>query len=199
VEKEAEMLGFFTIVIMLIAAYAFWREGALPAFAMAINILLAGLIAFNFFEPIAGELDSLLAESFLHGYEDSLCLVVLFSLSLAFLRWAANALIHTNIEYDAFVQQIGAALFGAVAGYLVAGFLLCVAQTLPLDRHFLHFDAQATPSGSGAKVRRVLPPDRVWLALMHRASAESLGWDETPFDADGSFEMRYALERRISE
>jgi len=194
------MLSFFTIVIMLIAAYAFWRQGVLPAFAMAVNILLAGLIAFNFFEPIAGELDSMLADSFLHGYADSLCLVVLFSLTLVFLRWASNALIHTIIEYDAVIQQIGAALFGALAGYLVAGFLLCVAQTLPLDRHFLRFEAQLNPSGPGAKIRRVLPPDRVWLALMHRASTESLGWDETTsFDPDGSFELRYAQERRISE
>jgi hypothetical protein len=194
------MLGFFTIIIMLVAAYAFWRQGVLPAFAMAVNILLAGLIAFNFFEPIAAELDSMLAESILHGFADSLSLVVLFSLSLALLRWVANALIHTVIEYDAIVQQFGAALFGAVSGYLVAGFLVCVAQTLPLDRNFLHFEAQVDPSAAGAKVRRFLPPDRVWLALMHRASTESLGWDEnTSFDSDGSFELRYASERRVTE
>ncbi len=194
------MLGFFTIVIMLIAAYAFWRQGVLAAFAMAVNILLAGLIAFNFFEPIAVELESMLSDSFLQGYEDSLCLVLLFSITLAFLRWASNALIHTVIEYGAVVQQIGAALFGSLAGYLVAGFLLCVAQTLPMDRNFMRFEAKVDPSAPGAKIRRVMPPDRVWLALMHRASVESLGWDETTvFDNDGSFELRYAQQRRVGE
>jgi hypothetical protein len=193
------MLGFLTFLIILITVYVFWHQGVLAAFAMAVNILLAGLIAFNFFEPIAAELESMLADSFLQGYEDSLCLVVLFSLSLMFLRWASNALIHTDIEYGTVVQQGGAVLFGALAGYLVAGFLLCVAQTLPLDRHFMHFEAQADPTTPGAKIRRVLPPDHVWLALMHRASVESLGWDETAFDADGSFEIRYAQERRTRE
>ncbi len=43
------LLAFFTFVIMLAGAYAFWRQGVLPAFAMVVNILLAGLVAFNFF------------------------------------------------------------------------------------------------------------------------------------------------------
>ncbi|HEY7425703.1 MAG TPA: CvpA family protein [Gemmataceae bacterium] len=193
------LLGTLSFVIMLAGAYAFWRQGALPALVMAINILLAGLIAFNFFEPIAVELDPMLDGSFLHGYEDSLCLVALFSLTLVFLRWATNALIHTTIEYHAILQQGGAVVFGLLAGYLVAGFLLCVAQTLPLDEHFLKFDARVDASAKGEKMRRILPPDRVWLALMHRASIASLSWDEdSSFDPDGSYELRYGHERRTA-
>ena len=30
---------------------------------------------------------------------------------------------------------------------------------------------------------------------MHRASIESLAWDETAFDPDGSFEFRYRARR----
>lgn len=190
------LLGFFAFALMLAGAYAFWREGVLPAFAMCVNILLAGLIAFNFFEPIAVELEPLLTDSFLHGYEDSFGLVALFSLALLFLRWASNALIHTELPYHPIVQQAGAALFGMLAGYLVAGFLLCVAQTLPLDEHFLKFDAAVNPHSHNEKIRRLMPPDRVWLALMHRASKASFDWDETAFDPDGSFELRYARERR---
>lgn len=193
------LLGLFTVVVMLGAAYSFWRQGVLTAFAMVVNVLLAGLIAFNFFEPIAAELDPMLAESFLHGYEDSVCLVALFSLALMILRGASNAMIHTIIDYHPVLQQIGAALFGAMAGYLTAGFLLCVAQTLPLEEHFLHFEERLDSTTPGAKIRRVLPPDRVWLALMHRASIDTFSWDENAFDPDGSFELRYAHERRIAE
>jgi hypothetical protein len=193
------VLGFLTIIVMGAVTYAFWRQGVLPAFAMMCNVLLSGLIAFCFFEPIAAELDPMMAGSFLHGYEDSLCLIVLFCLPLMILRWLANALIHTHIEYNAVLQQGGAVLFGLLSGYLVAGFLVCVAQTLPLSEHFLQFEARLDTQSAGAKLRRVLPPDRVWLALMHRASEASLSWDaETPFDPDGSFELRYARERRVS-
>jgi hypothetical protein len=196
------LLGFLTVLMMLMVAYAFWRQGVLPAFAMAVNILLAGLVAFSFFEPIAAELDPMLAGSFLHGYEDSLCLMGLFTLTLMLLRWAANALLHSTIEYHVVVQRGGAILFGLMAGYLAAGFLICVAQTLPLDQHFLKFEARIEPAGPAAKVRRILPPDRVWLALMHRASEGSLSWGEdSSFDPDGSYELRYSerRERQMAE
>jgi hypothetical protein len=187
------LLGFFTFLIMLAGAYAFWRQGVLPAFAMAVNVLLAGLVAFNFFEPIAKQLDPMLADTFLQGYEDSFVLVALFSLALLFLRWASNELIHLFIPYNPLVQQGGAVLFGALAGYLVAGFLTCVAQTLPANENFLDLK----PIDSSGKIRhRILPADHVWLALMHRASKTVFDWGETTFDPDGSFELRYAYERR---
>ncbi len=192
------LLGFFTFIIMLAGVYAFWRQGVLPAFAMTVNILLAGLVAFNFFEPIAEQLDSMLADSFLHGYEDSFCLVALFSATLAFLRWASNELIHTIIHYNPILQQGGAVLFGLLAGYLVAGFLTCVAQTLPANEHFLQLDPLVKVDSSGKISHRILPADRVWLALMHRASKAAFDWEETTFDPDGSFELRYAHERRAA-
>jgi hypothetical protein len=192
-------LGFLTVVIMLIVAYAFWNQGVLAAFVMGCNVLLAGLVTFNFFEPIAAELEPTFAGSFLHGYEDSLCLMALFAGTLGFLRWFTNVLIHTHVEYHRVVQQGGAVLFGLMTGYLVAGFLLCVLQTLPWSEHFMGFNAQVEQT-AGSRLRRVMPPDRVWLALMHRASATSLAWDgDAPFDADGSFELRYAHQRRYPE
>ena len=183
---------------MLVVAYAFWRQGVLSAFVMAFNVFLAGLVAFNFFEPIAAELDPMLAGSFLHGYEDSFCLVVLFSATLGFLRWATNALIRTVVDYPPVVQQGGAVLFGMMTGYLVAGFLLCVAQTMPFEEHFLNFDAQVDRDAPSAKVRAILPPDRVWLALMHRASESDhyLSWEENnSFDPHGEFELKYRTHR----
>jgi uncharacterized membrane protein required for colicin V production len=195
------VLGFLTVLMMLGVAYAFWRQGVLPAFAMACNVVLAGLVAFNFFEPISTELDPMLADSFLHGYEDSLCLIVLFSITLGFLRWLTNELIHSTIEYQPVLQQAGAVVFGMMTGYLVAGFLLCVAQTMPFEEHFLKFDARVDPEAPAAKMRRILPPDRVWLAMMHRASEKTrLAWEEdSAFDPDGSFELRYSRERRVPE
>jgi len=193
------LLVFFTIAIMLAGVYAFWRQGVLPAFAMTVNILLAGLVAFNFFEPLAVQLESMVNDTFLQGYEDSFCLVALFSATLLFLRWASNELIHVLILYNAVLQQGGSVLFGLLAGYLVAGFLTCVAQTLPANEHFLQLEPRVHVDSSGNVRHRIFPADRVWLALMHRASKTAFDWDEeTIFDADGSFEMRYGHERRTA-
>ena len=85
------MLVFLTVLIMLGVCYAYWHEGLLTACCMFVNVLLAGLVAFSVFEPIANELDPMLGGSFLEGYEDCLCLIVLFCLTLGLLRLATSA------------------------------------------------------------------------------------------------------------
>jgi hypothetical protein len=190
------LLGFLTLFIMLIVTYAFWQEGVLTSFTMMCNVFAAGLVAFNFWEWIADQLDPLLAGTFLHGYEDSVCLVLLFSLTLGLLRLTTNNLANRMIEYHPVLQQGGSVVCGLITGYLASGFLLCVLQTLPWHRNFMGFEGKVDPDVTGAKLRRVLPADRVWLALMHRAGLGPLAWEKPTFDADGSFEDRYQRYRR---
>ncbi len=195
------MLVFLTIAVMLIVAYAHSREGVLTAVAMLVNLFLAGLVAFNFFEPLAAELESALAGSFLAGYEDALCLFGLFALTLGVLRAITNHLANTELALPALVQQVGASAVGLVTGYLAAGFLACVLQTLPWSEKFLGFDSSVdTQQGSG--MRRVLPADRVWLAMMHRAGGgfgALVQAPANPFDPHGTFELRYSKLRRLKE
>jgi hypothetical protein len=94
----------------------------------------------------------------------------------------------------------------------VSGFLICAFQTLPWHENFMFFEPKYE-TGSEHLVRHVLPPDRVWLALMHRAGAYALSRREDPrmssspsyydryvtFDKYGSFEMRYARYRRYGD
>src|SRR6266852_4062581 len=63
------LLGFLTIAITLALAYAYYREGLFTAFTMFCNVFLGGLIAFNFWEPLAALLEPILAGTFLRGYE----------------------------------------------------------------------------------------------------------------------------------
>jgi hypothetical protein len=193
------LLGLLTLFIMLIVTYAFWQEGALTAFTMMCNVFAAGLVAFNFWEPLAAEIDPLLAGIFLHGYEDSVCLMLLFSLTLGLLRLATNNLSNRLVEYHPVLQQGVSVVCGLITGYLASGFLLCVLQTLPWHRNFMGFEGKVEPDASGAKFRRVLPADRVWLALMHRASLGPFSREAPAFDADGSFEDRYQRYRREGE
>src|SRR4051812_22967425 len=114
------MLGIVTAVIMLVVGYAYFREGLLTAVAMLFNVFFAGLIAFNFFEPLATELESMFQGSFLAGYEDGLSLFGLFSLSLGLLRLITHNLAHTELGLPPLIQQVGAVCAGLVTGYLVA-------------------------------------------------------------------------------
>jgi len=208
------MLILFTLVIVAAVTYAHFSEGFFTAGLMFCNVLIAGLVAFNFFEPLADGLQSLLGGSFLEPYADFLSLVVLFSIALGALRWATNSLSPTAIEYNGLLQSIGGAVFGVLTGYLAAGFLCCAVQTLPLHENFLGFNAAAAP---GDLARMYMPPDRVWLSLMSRAGAYALSNEtdlsppaetEVPdsnyrrnitFDKYGTFEARYARYRRYGD
>jgi hypothetical protein len=192
------MLILLTLAVMLIVAYSYFREGMLTALTMLVNILLAGVVTFNFFEPLANALESSFEGSFLAGFEDAICLFGLFAASLGLLRLVTNNLANHELQLPAMAQQIGASLVGLVAGYLLAGFLFCMVQTLPLPEKFMDFDYEA--ESGGAKLRRFVPPDRVWLALMSKIGAGPLSQsDAVTFDPEATFELRYARLRRIKE
>jgi hypothetical protein len=207
------LLGTLTVVIMCLVAYAYLREGVFTAFTMCFNVFLSGLVAFNFWEPLAGLLEEPLSKTFLRGYEDFFCLVVLFCVTLAILRTVTNVLANTQVNFPQLVQRGGGALFGLATGYLVAGFLLCALQTLPWHENFMLFDPTLEP-GPEHTIRRVLPPDRVWLGLMYRAGAFAFANQEDErgnpnsmslydryytFDRSGSFELRYRYYRRYAD
>jgi hypothetical protein len=206
------LLGFLTIVIMVLVAYAYSREGLFTACTMAINVLLAGFVAFNFWEPLAALLDPSLAGSFLHGYEDAFCLIALFAVALGSLRVLTNNLAPSRIEFGGYVQTGAGIFFGLITGYLVSGFLICTLQTLPWHENFMFFEPKYE-AGPEHLVRHVLPPDRVWLALMHRAGAYAFSNREDSrlgssssyyeryltFDKYGTFELRYARYRRYGD
>lgn len=202
------MLAFLSVLMMLIVAYAHWREGLFTALCYCINVVLAGLIAFSFFEPLADVLDSSLRGSLLEGYEDFLVLVFLFGFSLGMLRLITNNLCPNQVEFTGYFQQAGGAAFGLVTGYLAAGFMICMLQTLPWHRNFMSFEPRGPGEGG---LRSFLPPDRAWLSLMRYAGAHSLCWEEDRPDADdpydryvtfdrhGNFELRYFRHRRYSD
>jgi hypothetical protein len=207
------LAGLLTILMMLAVTYAFWREGLLTACTMFINVFLAGLIAFNFFEPLADQLDPIFADMFLHGWEDALSLMFLFSFSLGILRLLTNTIAVTEPEYPPVILRVGGVLFGLATGYLASGVILCIFQTLPWHENFMGFDPDYDPSSSSRAMRSILPSDRVWLALMQRAGAYAFAnsTDEdvkdpqsaydryVTFDKYSTFELRYARYRRFND
>ena len=205
------LLIIVSLLIMLGVGYAYLREGLFTAFTMCCNVIISGLVAFNYWEPLADMLDSSFSSSFLHGYEDVLCLLALFCVTLAALRTVTNVLGNMELSLPPGIHRGGGVVFGVLTGYLATGFLVCAFQTMPWHKNFMFFD----PSyDSGSTLRRVLPPDRVWLALMFRAGAYSFSNNEEfsakeqdpslydkfyTFDKYGTFEYRYARYRRYSD
>jgi hypothetical protein len=193
---------------MLIVAYACFREGLFTAFLTLVNLVLAGVITYNFWEPLADALDSTLQGSILDGYQDFLLITVIFALALGLLRLITNNLANSLIEFTPTVQQFAGAAVGLLTGYLLSGFLICAFETLPWHRNFIDF--QPRSRGESA-YRRFFPPDRIWLALMRHAGAYPFArgatndkaespYEKYPtFDWAGTFELRYSRYRRYSD
>jgi hypothetical protein len=201
------MITVLTIGIILIVGYSQLREGLFTACTGLVNVVLAGLVAFCFFEPFADWLEPNLAGNFLANMEDFLALVLLFCGSFVLLRSLTNYLAPEMIAFDGNVQY-GGAVIGLLSGYLLAGFLICAVETLPVHENF--FDFQPRQAGETGP-RSVFPPDRLWLALMRHAGAHALSWEEADsgaeseydrfntFDKNASFELRYLRYRRHND
>lgn len=199
------MIAILTLLVTAAVAYALVREGLLTAVTMLVNVVLAGLVAFNFYEPISDELEKMLVGTFLEKTEDALVLTLLFTGALGVLRVATNNLANQELDLPALPQQIATALVGAVTGYLLAGFLTCMVSTLPLPEKFLGYEA-----ADESPLRRYLPADRVWLGMMYHAGAGPFSQGQaTPeglpatlpatHDPEGSFPLRYARLRRVKD
>jgi hypothetical protein len=201
------MLTTICILMILAVGYAHLRDGIFTALCMFVNVLIAGFIAFGFFEPIADWLEGHLQGGFAAGYEDFIALVLLFAVSVIILRNITNRLAPEMLDFPANAQYGGAAI-GLVTGYFITGFLLCAMQTLPWHESFLGFQPRVN-NDSGP--RSIFPPDRVWLAMMRYAGAHALAWEEDQPDAEsrydryrtfdryGTFEQRYLRYRRFSD
>lgn len=190
--RVLDVLELLTIALMLFLAGLQARGGLFGALLLLFNVLVAGFLAFNFWEPLARSLGAHWPR--LDQYADALWLTALFALFLILLRLLTTYLAPRQLALPGRLQQLGGAAAGLCTGFLVAGIVICVLQTLPLPERFLGYDPQAG-SALGA-------PERTWLALVHRASGVVLdgpGDRERWFDADGSFAARYARYRRVRE
>ena len=198
----------FSVLLIIFVTYSQLREGMFTAATMFINVLLAGILTFHFWEPFADQLDVILARTFLGGYEDFFVLIFVFSMLLIVLRTVTNKLSPSQTHYPGYVQQLGAGFFGFLTGYLVVGFLVCALQTLPWHENFLGFQPR---SDAESPFRKYIPPDRAWLSIMRYTGAHWLArkeeredvespYDRYPtFDRAGTFELRYARYRRYGD
>ncbi|MFO0865305.1 MAG: hypothetical protein U0744_11765 [Gemmataceae bacterium] len=132
-------------------------------------------------------------------------LAVLFAATMGILRTITNKMQNEIVEFDGYVQQIGAGVVGLATGYLAVGFVVVTMQTLPLGRDFLGF----VPRDANEKsARAFFPPDRMVLTMMRDLGAKSLINRERDIDQDsiydryatfdraGTFELRYTRYRR---
>ena len=196
------VIDILLLAIFAGVTYCVAGEGAWGAAINAICVILGGLIAMNFFEPIC---DNLLGSSYYWQMRlDLIVLVGLFAAAVGGLRAGADYLSPTYIGVQRMVHEGARWGCGALAGYVTMAFLLTALHTAPLDREFLGFKAERGNFFGMA-------PDRQWLGFTQWTSERVFSkWPKRIFDGPekmmgdpgvvtntvwSSFPIRYASRR----
>ncbi|MBI5761015.1 MAG: CvpA family protein [Planctomycetales bacterium] len=176
-------------------------EGAWGAGLTCLCVLFAGVLAMNFFEPVANWLGgvSLIGEMF----ADVIALTGLFAAFVFGLRWATDNLAPTSIDIDGRIYQVTRWGFALATGYLTVAILLTALHTTPLPRTFIGFSPERK------NLLDMDAPDRWWLGFNQYLS-ESILWRNKIFDGPElaplagtpkmiwpSFTIRYATRREL--
>ncbi len=144
------------------------REGMWSNALRLINMVTAGLIAMNFFEPLAGFLEEHISSSMSYFW-DFVSLWLLFCVSLLLLRLLTDYTVsRVKVRFLQIVDHWGGIAFGCLCGWFMVCFATASLHTAPLARNFL-FDGFKLP-GEPEKNLFGLAPDWQWLGFVRYVS-----------------------------
>lgn len=130
------VINLGSTVLILAMTYALASEGLWGAALMFFNVLFAGLIAFNFYEPLARLIAS--NASFMADYADMVCLLGLFVIALVILRITTESLAPTMVRFPAALYHIGRWLFALGAATLAMAVFLLAFHCAPIHKKMFY-------------------------------------------------------------
>lgn len=206
------MLDLILLAVIALITWCVADEGAWGAGMVLVSVVLAGLVAMNFFEPLALALENHVSSSRAWSSRwDIISLVGLFAAVTLVLRRVTERLVPGYLQIRPFVDQAGRWSCGLLTGCVTTAFLLAALHTAPLPRDFWgHFPPE--PERREGPLGR-LAPDYQWLGFVQYISEFSLRNDDEGlrvFDAPAyragehsgywpSFPIRYATRREQLE
>lgn len=196
------MSAVLTLLFLLIIAgvvAANLNEGLWGSAISFLNVVIAGLVAMNFFEPAAAYLAEQM--SFFYYAADFICLWGIFGVTLLILSLATGFASNIKVKFFMPVEKAGSIIFSLLTGWVLVCFLAASLHTAPLARNFF-FEA----FNPEQKMFFGLAPDRQWFAFTHAVSAGALsplnaGEDPvaSSFDPRAEFMIKYASRRKEYE
>ncbi len=158
------MIPAITIVSMLIIVLAMWFLGLWNNVVTLVNLLLATLIASNWFEPLASLLDG--GTSSYTYLLDFVSIWLLFFGSFTVLRVTTDFLSRVRIEFDRWVDMGLRTVICLVTAWVFASFLQFTMHLAPLPPAEFQADPM-TVNFAGS-------PDRVWMGFLQGRSRGAL-------------------------
>ena len=162
----AAILGivFFAATAMMV------REGLWSNTITLINVIIAGLVAFGFYSPVALWVDESLNGQFTY-LVDFVSIWVLYVVTMVILRFFSNALSKTRMRFKNPFDKVGGPLMALFAAEVLVGFVLATLHTAPLKEGAIAYEDSEVATASG-----FMNPDLAWLRFVERVSSpQALG------------------------
>ncbi len=206
------MIDILLLAVIAAVTWCVASEGAWGSALSFLSVLIAGLLAMNYFEGMAEFLQATVGSSQEWSMRwDVVALLGLFAGLTFGLRTLTDHIMPTFVQVHPIAFNVSRWAFGVMTGYLTAAILLTALHVSPLPRNFWGF----TPERNN--LLDASAPDRQWLAYTQYVSEHVLRkgqfgpiFDGDQFDAISnrpttpraiwsSFPMRYAMRRQNYE
>jgi hypothetical protein len=121
------------IVVGLFAGltYALISEGLWGSALMFFNVVFGGMIAFNFYEPLARLLDS---TGIGWGFSDTLCLLGLFAITVLLLRMTTETLAPAMVRFPPPIYHAGRIIFALGGAAVTMAIVILAFHTAPVHK-----------------------------------------------------------------
>lgn len=174
------------IVLFLAAVLCLLTEGMWSNAIRFVNVVFAGLLATNFWEPTAKMLDGMMkAGSY---WWDFVALWLLFAVFVTILQQVTNMVSRVKVRFLAIVNKAGGIVFACLTAAVLVSFTNFTIHTAPLAE---------TAFQGGFPSDSPISPDRQWVRFAELTSGGSLAKFGGPNQFNGGqFASRYAARRR---
>jgi len=155
------------------------KRGALAAVATFLMTFIASLAAVNYYTLV----EELLVWIYgpLREYADAIGLLFVFVVVLGLLQYLAVTFLEESIQINSVVNGVTGAVFGGLAGMLLAGLLAIAWLMLPGSMYFL-----GEPAGPNQGAKVLFSADEQFLKMARFMSNERINGSE-PLDPTNSF------------
>jgi hypothetical protein len=158
------IINLIIVGLILGLTYALTSEGLWGAALMFFNVVFAGMIAFNFYEPLAALLDG---TGIKWGFSDTLCLLGIFMVAVVALRLTTETLAPAMVRFPMAIYHPGRFIFGIAGAAVTVAILLLGFECAPVHKKvFKAFDYKSK------QVFGMVALDHHWLGFFQHATGD---------------------------
>ncbi len=151
--------------------YQTFTQGLYSAVIMAVLSIISAVIAFNYYEQVAGLLNGFGFLSILGP--NAVALMAVFLLTLCVLRELTDRFIKGNMRFPETFDRAGSFVFGLISSLVMVGIISIGFQSMPVDLSKLGYQRYKSVDELNAPSRLYPCGDEFVVALMKQVSAYS--------------------------